>query len=646
MGRSGCAKMPQMQIGRIPPSPRWIPQGRDVSAAAENDALPHDHAFDLDPSRQRLFDSQGRPLSFPTDGSTFPIGRADDARVRVQGDLVSRHHAEARWDKGQLWIRDRSSNGTWLNGKPVDKAEWVAVPHGGRLQFGSPQSDPLVLGVGGSETIMVRLDRLQKSPTQNPYFLSGQDGKALELPAEGKVVQVGRVESNEIRLPDSLTSARHASVVWQGGRLFVSDLNSTNGTYVNGRRVAPGEWTEVPPGGEVKFGSEQSKLKLQPRDPLVVTFFGDGSAADIGGQVKAQPRRFERALSHNQGQQASPALVRGLIARGSIAKDVAQMLLPVGMGALAVAGGAAAVAATVGTGGLPLALWGLATAGAGGWTAWASRHFFRGGKEAVQARLKDSAIAGTGWNHVKQVVVSKGPRLSQFQKLWKENLSEWPKARHVVYISGHGNAQGAAGLKFADLGQSVQGAEAIFLDACNGAQLESLTKLADSAKVAVASEHTVRGYGFPLDDMFGRKQLPENARDLGAALVQAATRSQPAESLVAVDLKVLKDKLLPALNDLGGRLCQLRQHRTAIKAALKEASRAQNGLNPKIDLGSFLSHLSRDPALRKDCPELHVAEKSLNQTILSMVGAGTLSFDRSPSGQDVPPAWRNFLKQY
>src|SRR6187431_684790 len=51
-------------------------------------------------------------------------------------------------------------------------------------------------------------------------------------------LSVGRVQGNELMLPKGNVSKRHARLLYRDGRFIVTDLNSTNGTYVNRRRIA------------------------------------------------------------------------------------------------------------------------------------------------------------------------------------------------------------------------------------------------------------------------------------------------------------------------------------------------------------------------------------------------------------------------
>jgi pilus assembly protein CpaF len=51
-------------------------------------------------------------------------------------------------------------------------------------------------------------------------------------------VNVGRVQGNDLMLPKGNVSKRHARLLFRDGRFIVTDLKSTNGTYVNGRKIA------------------------------------------------------------------------------------------------------------------------------------------------------------------------------------------------------------------------------------------------------------------------------------------------------------------------------------------------------------------------------------------------------------------------
>ena len=69
---------------------------------------------------------------------------------------------------------------------------------------------------------------------------------------------VGRTPENEVHLDDPQVSRRHAEITWDGVRCTVTDLGSSNGTFVNNRRLTP-NWPEtIRPGDRVLFGTSST----------------------------------------------------------------------------------------------------------------------------------------------------------------------------------------------------------------------------------------------------------------------------------------------------------------------------------------------------------------------------------------------------
>ncbi|KAK8582178.1 hypothetical protein V6N13_145158 [Hibiscus sabdariffa] len=68
-------------------------------------------------------------------------------------------------------------------------------------------------------------------------------------------VTVGRLpEKAGVVIPVATVSAVHARIQKKGGNLLVTDLDSTNGTFINDQRLRPGVVYKVPPGSFLIFG--------------------------------------------------------------------------------------------------------------------------------------------------------------------------------------------------------------------------------------------------------------------------------------------------------------------------------------------------------------------------------------------------------
>jgi len=69
-------------------------------------------------------------------------------------------------------------------------------------------------------------------------ILTEKGGPTQRLDFECEEITIGRVDENDICLPKGNISKKHTRIVVKDGKIIVLDLKSTNGTYVNGRKVA------------------------------------------------------------------------------------------------------------------------------------------------------------------------------------------------------------------------------------------------------------------------------------------------------------------------------------------------------------------------------------------------------------------------
>ena len=89
----------------------------------------------------------------------------------------------------------------------------------------------------------VAFDRLRKSTAVpgDVWFLSGAlqpDDSLRHFAIDEPEFVVGRKSGNALRLQFNTVSGRHARMSIRGGKLFLEDLGSTNGTFVNGKRIS------------------------------------------------------------------------------------------------------------------------------------------------------------------------------------------------------------------------------------------------------------------------------------------------------------------------------------------------------------------------------------------------------------------------
>ncbi len=84
-----------------------------------------------------------------------------------------------------------------------------------------------------------------------------QPGVVFEL---GPIMPIGRRATNAIILDDDFVSTEHALLAWREGYWWLSDVASSNGTYLNGQRIT--QPTQLNYGDQVGIG--QVRMRLEP----------------------------------------------------------------------------------------------------------------------------------------------------------------------------------------------------------------------------------------------------------------------------------------------------------------------------------------------------------------------------------------------
>ena len=87
-----------------------------------------------------------------------------------------------------------------------------------------------------------------------------REGEILRL-EDGTTITIGRGKENILRLDDRKLSREHCQIECSGGKCTATDLNSTNGTMVNGTMI---EHCEIVPGDEIVIGLNKFLLEEEP----------------------------------------------------------------------------------------------------------------------------------------------------------------------------------------------------------------------------------------------------------------------------------------------------------------------------------------------------------------------------------------------
>ena len=197
------------------------------------------------------------------------LGRGDGCEIRLRSQSVSRRHAEIKVENGRLTVKDLgSANGTFVNGKrveqrvlrPMDEIRFdeESFRVHGPTDLNRTSLRPAVRDAGGTEVraaVGAGGTRVVKQPAFRLEVVAGMSSKMFELSRDSYVV--GRSPQSDLVLAADSVSARHAELKQTNGAWRLTDLRSTNGSFVNDRKV---ETAELKPGDEVRFGEVGLRL--------------------------------------------------------------------------------------------------------------------------------------------------------------------------------------------------------------------------------------------------------------------------------------------------------------------------------------------------------------------------------------------------
>jgi pSer/pThr/pTyr-binding forkhead associated (FHA) protein len=191
------------------------------------------------------------------------LGRTSQNAIVLNVPEASRTHCRFTAEKGVWFVEDQgSSNGTLVNGRRVSKFE---LQDGDVVQVGkvtlrfldaAVEEEAKVESAWGDDEISLEDD----------VFLvlggAGREGEIVRVPS-GRLT-VGRNAKNLLVIKDSSVSGDHGEITREGSRCIVKDLGSSNGTFVNDRRV---EEADLEVGDVLRFGAIPATFGVgDPRD--------------------------------------------------------------------------------------------------------------------------------------------------------------------------------------------------------------------------------------------------------------------------------------------------------------------------------------------------------------------------------------------
>ncbi|MBL8767140.1 MAG: FHA domain-containing protein, partial [Planctomycetes bacterium] len=178
-----------------------------------------------------ILESGKEPLEYPL-GDLTRLGREPGNEIVVNDGAASRRHAEVARDGDGYVLKDlKSANGTYRNDERIDT---VKLAEGDRIKIGAvvlrftTEASSAGSSSGGGAPA--------KDTRFALVFTGGERAGDKLVVKEGRTT-FGRKPGNTVTVKDPKVSGVHCEIVFEDGHPTLRDLGSTNGTYLEGKKV-------------------------------------------------------------------------------------------------------------------------------------------------------------------------------------------------------------------------------------------------------------------------------------------------------------------------------------------------------------------------------------------------------------------------
>ncbi len=185
-----------------------------------------------------VHDEQGGMQGYELSAPVMKVGRAPDNDIVLKSKLVSNHHLQVNIQAGRVAITDlNSTNGTQVNGVRIPANQSRVLNPGDVIRIGDLTGNSMRITYGSLAGGGLRTREVEKLDL----------GKLAKQPS----VLIGRSSTCDMTMAHPNVSKHHAMLTRDQRGIWIRDLGSTNGTFVNGVRITQAALRD---GDEIQIG--------------------------------------------------------------------------------------------------------------------------------------------------------------------------------------------------------------------------------------------------------------------------------------------------------------------------------------------------------------------------------------------------------
>ena len=225
------------------------------------------------------------------------VGRHRDCDMTIKSPRISRRHCQIKWTPDGISIKDLgSSGGTHVGDRKIGRAR---IKPGDRIRIADVDLELRDGPAPRNQAPQAPTEALvEDAPPQTTSAVGGwelhyanEDGaeQVATLEAGSSPLILGRKADCSIRLVNPTVGRHHCRVSLENGELVAKDLESSNGTFINGEKIRRGKLKD---GDVLECGTAEVKIRAIAAQEIEEVGAGDTWSDEVFEEDMGPPNWF------------------------------------------------------------------------------------------------------------------------------------------------------------------------------------------------------------------------------------------------------------------------------------------------------------------------------------------------------------------